>query len=60
MLDAIFLIVTTVIVRARCSATPSLRPASEESHMIEPIFGLIVSLLLGGYLLLTLIHPEKF
>ncbi|MFI5012586.1 MAG: K(+)-transporting ATPase subunit F [Hyphomicrobiales bacterium] len=28
--------------------------------MLEPIFGLVVSLLLGGYLLLTLIRPEKF
>ena len=32
----------------------------EEQRMLEPIFGLIVSLLLGGYLLATLIRPEKF
>jgi len=28
--------------------------------MGEPIFGLVVALLLGGYLLVTLIRPEKF
>jgi len=28
--------------------------------MAEPILGLIVSLFLGGYLLYTLIRPEKF
>jgi len=28
--------------------------------MIEPIFGLIVAVLLGLYLLYTLIRPEKF
>lgn len=33
---------------------------SEEQRMFEPIFGLVVSLSLGGYLLLTLIRPEKF
>ena len=38
-----------------CSAT-----GCEERAMIEPIFGLIVSLFLGGYLLLSLIRPEKF
>ena len=30
------------------------------SAMVEPIFGLIVALVLGGYLLVTLIRPEKF
>ena len=38
-----------------CSAT-----VCEERRMFEPIFGLVVSLLLGGYLLVTLIRPEKF
>jgi K+-transporting ATPase KdpF subunit len=33
---------------------------SEERRMLEPIFGLVVALLLGGYLLVTLIRPEKF
>jgi len=28
--------------------------------MGEPIFGLVVALLLGAYLLVTLIRPEKF
>jgi len=28
--------------------------------MIEPIIGLIVGISLGGYLLYTLIYPEKF
>ncbi|MBV8185305.1 MAG: K(+)-transporting ATPase subunit F [Hyphomicrobiales bacterium] len=28
--------------------------------MLEPIFGLVVSLVLGFYLLVTLIRPEKF
>jgi len=28
--------------------------------MLEPIFGLLVSLVLGFYLLVTLIRPEKF
>jgi K+-transporting ATPase KdpF subunit len=30
------------------------------SAMLEPIFGLAVSLGLGTYLLVTLIRPEKF
>ena len=30
------------------------------SAMLEPIFGLFVSLVLGVYLLVTLIRPEKF
>jgi K+-transporting ATPase KdpF subunit len=38
-----------------CSAT-----VCEEGKMAEPIFGLIVSLFLGGYLLYTLVRPEKF
>ena len=28
--------------------------------MFEPIFGLGVALVLGAYLLYTLLHPEKF
>jgi len=28
--------------------------------MIEPVFGLIVALALGAYLLLTLLRPERF
>ncbi|MBV9111248.1 MAG: potassium-transporting ATPase subunit F [Hyphomicrobiales bacterium] len=28
--------------------------------MLEPIFGLVVALVLGLYLLVTLVHPEKF
>lgn len=32
----------------------------EGSAMLEPIFGLAVSLVLGLYLLVTLIRPEKF
>jgi len=32
----------------------------EERRMIEPIFGLIVAVGLGLYLLYTLIRPEKF
>jgi len=28
--------------------------------MLEPVFGLVVSLALGFYLLVTLIRPEKF
>jgi K+-transporting ATPase KdpF subunit len=31
-----------------------------ERRMLEPIFGLIVSLFLGGYLLFTLVRPERF
>jgi K+-transporting ATPase KdpF subunit len=38
-----------------CSAT-----ACEEHAVGEPIFGLVVALLLGAYLLVTLIRPEKF
>jgi K+-transporting ATPase KdpF subunit len=32
----------------------------EEKVMLEPIIGLIVGVSLGGYLLYTLIYPEKF
>jgi len=28
--------------------------------MFEPLFGLIVAVLLGGYLVYTLLRPEKF
>jgi len=28
--------------------------------MIEPVFGLIVALALGAYLLVTLLRPERF
>ncbi|MGJ0507576.1 MAG: K(+)-transporting ATPase subunit F [Methylocystis sp.] len=28
--------------------------------MYEPIIGLCVALLLGGYLVYSLLHPEKF
>jgi len=28
--------------------------------MLEPIFGLIVAFILGGYLLFTLVRPERF
>jgi K+-transporting ATPase KdpF subunit len=30
------------------------------SAMLEPVFGLFVALVLGGYLLVTLVRPEKF
>lgn len=33
----------------------------EKGHaMYEPIIGLGVAVLLGGYLVYTLLHPEKF
>jgi K+-transporting ATPase KdpF subunit len=28
--------------------------------MFEPILGLVVALLLGGYLVVTLVRPERF
>ncbi|MPZ40823.1 MAG: K(+)-transporting ATPase subunit F [Rhizobiales bacterium] len=28
--------------------------------MIEPVFGLIIALALGAYLLVTLLRPERF
>ncbi len=31
-----------------------------ECAMYEPIIGLGVAILLGGYLIYTLLHPEKF
>jgi K+-transporting ATPase KdpF subunit len=31
-----------------------------EAAMPEPVFGLIVALALGVYLLLTLLRPERF
>jgi len=31
-----------------------------ERIMLEPIIGLGVALLLGAYLVYTLLHPEKF
>jgi len=38
-----------------CSAT-----VCEEAPMFEPILGLVVALLLGGYLVMTLVRPERF
>ena len=38
---------------------PCSAAGCEEDEMAEPIFGLIVSLFLGGYLLYTLVRPEK-
>jgi K+-transporting ATPase KdpF subunit len=32
----------------------------ERGTMYEPIIGLGVAVLLGGYLVYTLLHPEKF
>jgi K+-transporting ATPase KdpF subunit len=34
--------------------------AYSEPTMIEPVFGLIVALALGAYLLVTLLRPERF
>jgi K+-transporting ATPase KdpF subunit len=31
-----------------------------EDDMAEPLIGLAISVLLGAYLIYTLIHPEKF
>ncbi|WP_083858754.1 K(+)-transporting ATPase subunit F [Methylocystis sp. SC2] len=31
-----------------------------ENRMFEPVIGLIVAVLLGVYLVYTLLHPEKF
>jgi K+-transporting ATPase KdpF subunit len=39
---------------------PAPATVSKEVSMFEPILGLVVALLLGFYLLFTLIHPEKF
>jgi K+-transporting ATPase KdpF subunit len=40
---------------------PTSRFASGcEAAMVEPLAGLAVALLLGAYLLYTLIHPERF
>lgn len=33
---------------------------SEEARMLEPLIGLAVALALGVYLLVTLLHPERF
>jgi K+-transporting ATPase KdpF subunit len=32
----------------------------KERAMTEPVIGLAVALLLGGYLIYTLLHPEDF
>ena len=34
--------------------------ACEDEVMFEPIFGLVVTLVIGFYLLVTLVRPEKF
>jgi K+-transporting ATPase KdpF subunit len=34
--------------------------SEKERRMIEPIVGLGVAVLLGAYLVYTLLHPEKF
>ena len=34
--------------------------ACSEPAMLEPVFGLIVALALGVYLLVTLLRPERF
>ncbi|SDR58532.1 K+-transporting ATPase, KdpF subunit [Rhizobiales bacterium GAS113] len=39
---------------------PPSATACEEGRMLEPIFALVVALLLGGYLLLSIVRPEKF
>ncbi len=41
--------------RLRLPLREALRPA-----MFEPILGLVVALALAGYLLFTLLKPEKF
>jgi K+-transporting ATPase KdpF subunit len=41
-------------------ATPRSAIGCEAGGMLEPIFGLVVALILGGYLLVTLVRPEKF
>lgn len=35
-------------------------PGFCEAEMIEPLIGLGVALLLAAYLIVTLLHPEKF
>jgi len=34
--------------------------AFRRAGMSEPVIGLIVAVLLGAYLVYTLLHPEKF
>ncbi|MBV8768384.1 MAG: potassium-transporting ATPase subunit F [Hyphomicrobiales bacterium] len=41
-------------------ATPCFATSFEGIAMVEPIFGLVVALVLGFYLLVTLVRPEKF
>lgn len=36
------------------------RVCSGAAVMSEPVVGLIVAVLLGAYLVYTLLHPEKF
>jgi K+-transporting ATPase KdpF subunit len=41
--------------------TPKPSTVSEGgAAMIEPILGLVVALALGVYLIITLLHPERF
>lgn len=39
---------------------PSLAAGCEGSPMTDPLLALAVAIGLGGYLLYTLLHPEKF
>jgi len=46
--------------RAHVALRRRLPPSLKERAMVEPIIGLLVGVLLGAYLLYTLIYPEKF
>jgi K+-transporting ATPase KdpF subunit len=39
---------------------PARSTGFEGTIMLEPLFGLFVALALGVYLVVTLLHPERF
>ncbi|MCW5708346.1 potassium-transporting ATPase subunit F [Shinella yambaruensis] len=39
---------------------PARSTGFEEATMLEPLFGLFVALVLGAYLVVTLLRPERF
>ena len=48
---------------ARCSclhSTPAHSTDCEGARMLEPLFGLLVAIALGIYLIVTLLRPERF
>ena len=60
MLDVVFVALGFVVIALMAAYAVGSASALRRPTMIEPIFGLIVAVGLGLYLLYTLLRPEKF